>query len=132
MAEIADMEVEPERRARRGAQHGDGVAPMVAARLAHRMGMEGRQSREITRGDRGRSGAAGEGPGKLGPEGGFKAQILACDDEAGVRENGPSLGQMVGQGGRAVAVDQDRGLMLAHDEAVADEVVERVRQAGDL
>ena len=39
---------------------------------------------------------------------------------------------MIGEIGRRVAVDHNRRLVFAHDEAVADEIVERLRQARDL
>lgn len=92
VAQIADVEVEPERRAGRGAQHRDRLAPVGAARLADRMGVERRQGREIARGDGGRPGAAGEGAGELGPEGRLQSEILPGHDQTGIGENGARLG----------------------------------------
>ncbi len=132
VAEIADVEVEVEGRAGGGAQGRHRLAPVVAARLADRMGVEGRKRREIARGDGRGPGAAREIAGELGPERRLQTEVLARHDQAGVRQDGAGARQMIGQGRRGVAVHQHRGVVFAHDEPVADQVVERLRQACDL
>lgn len=100
--------------------------------LADRVGVKRRKRREIARGNRGRSGASGEDAGKLGPEGRFQPEIFPGDDEARIGEHPAGLGQVVRERRRRLAMDQDGGLVLAHDEPVAGQLVQRVRQAFDL
>ncbi len=94
--------------------------------------MEGRKRREIAGVDRGRTNAASEIAGKLGPKSRLERQILARDHQTGVRQERPGLGHVVGQILGAGAPDQDRSLMLAHHETVRHQVVQGVVKAGDL
>ena len=52
MAQVADVVIEMEGRARRGPEKCDRRAPVVAVLLTRRVGVEGREPCEIQRGDR--------------------------------------------------------------------------------
>ena len=94
--------------------------------------MEGHHGAEVARGDGGLTGPNRKIARQLRPEGGFKRQVLARGDQAGVGQQRAGAGKVVCEVARVVAIDQHRGLVVAHGEAVGHQVVQRVPKPRDL
>ena len=132
VAEVAEVEIEVERRAAGGLEQRDRRSPGVAVLAADRIAVERRQRREVARGDRARPGPQRKVAGQLRPPGRLQPQILARDDGAAVGQMRARLAHVVGELLDAVGIDGERQMMLAEQEAVGFEIVQRLGQFLDL
>jgi len=128
MPKIALVEIEEIGAARIGFEQCHRIAPMIAARLSRREGMEGREGREIERGDRRGPGAPCKITDELRPVGGFKRGPFACGDHAGVGKGRARDRHMVAQGFHRIRIDREREVMIAQHKAVRHQVIARIDQ----
>ncbi len=105
---------------------------MIALGAPGRVGMEGRQTGEVAAVDRRGPDALFEISRKLRPERRLQGQIFAGHHHARVRQHGSGVGHVIGQGPRRIAVHQNRGLVIAHDEAIGEQIIEGGVEPGDL
>ena len=137
---IARMEREVVRRARRGHEHGERLAPVIAARAAARIVVKRGHRREIARRDRRLAWPVREISGQLRPERGFQRKVLARDQHAGVGEKaarqrdsvvelfepGPEILATVVRRIDGIRQHLQREMMIPHHELVARQCIQRL------